>query len=270
MGEIVFGAGLSHAPSIPNLKNWAEPEQASRFYGGLDSLREAFEKARPDVVVIMSNDHWNSFYVNNMPSICIGVANEHFGPIEKGFGIPQSWFPGHRSFAMDLMDEAMDSGLGVSFSEELLIDHGVGIPRHFVDSGLNVPTVPILVNALAPPLPRARQLYQLGAVIQRVAVARPKGERIAILGTGGLSHAPGEPGSGLNVEFDQWFLSGVEDGKGDQLAELTNQQFNVGGSGAQELKNWITVMGALSGLKAEILTYEPISTIGHGAAVWRV
>src|SRR5688500_9642183 len=124
MGDIVIAAGTTHAPSVPMLSRFAEPEQASRFYAGLDKVREAFVEAKPDVIIEISNDHWNAFYLDNVPSICVGLANEHFGPIEDRFGIPQRWFPGHPDLAMELVDEGLDGGFDFSWSDGLVIDHG--------------------------------------------------------------------------------------------------------------------------------------------------
>lgn len=268
MGDVVVGAGTSHAPTIPFLSQRGDREQASRFYAGLETIQEAFEKAKPDVVIVMSNDHWNTFYVDNLPAICVGLANEHFGPIEDHLGIPQRPFPGHRDLAMELVEEALDSGFGVSSSEGLVLDHGIGIPLHFITPAMDVPVIPILVNNLLDPRPPAKVLYQLGALIQRVVSSRPSGERVALLGTGGLSHSPGESVPGLNVEFDEWFLDEVEAGRGQRLADMSRHEIARGGTAADELKNWITVMGAMPDVQGEILTYEPIGDIGHGAVLW--
>jgi len=92
----------------------------------------------------------------------------------------------------------------------------------------------------------------------------------ALLGTGGISHWIGVPNTGhINPEWDRWVLDQVRDGHGEALAELSFDDIERdGGNGGQEIRNWIAVLGALPGVKGEVLTYEPVKEwlTGCGAA----
>ena len=86
MGEIRVGAALSHAPGITGWPDRADSQQASRFYAGIEKIRRAFEEAKPDVILLVCNEHFVNFYLNNMPAICVGIGESHFGPVE-----PEAW-----------------------------------------------------------------------------------------------------------------------------------------------------------------------------------
>ncbi|HXG36194.1 MAG TPA: hypothetical protein VNL15_04430, partial [Dehalococcoidia bacterium] len=242
---------------------------------GMHRIREEFEKVKPDVIIEVANEHFVNFYLDNMPSICIGTGAQHFGPVEPEFWlkIPQGMVPGHPEFAWDLVRGAINSGFEVSFSEELGLDHGTMMPLHFINPERNIPVIPIILNNVMEPMPLPRRIYQLGNIIRQVVASRPKGEKVAIVGTGGLSHWVGTPEMGLiNVEFDEKVLDNIEKGKGENLAEWTPQDYGKGGNGAHEVRNWVAVMGALPGLKGEVMTYEPVVpwVTGSAGVVWRV
>jgi len=273
MGEIVLGMASSHAPGTTAQVEEAG-EQGARFHAGLHKLRAEFEKNKPDLIIEIANEHWVNFYLDNMPSICVGVGPQHIGPVEPEFflKIPQTTVPGHPEFAKALVREAINSGFDLSFSEELLLDHGTMVPLHFITPNMDVPVVPIILNNVMEPMPPLRRIYQLGNMIRQVIASRPKAEKVVIIGTGGISHWVGTPEMGLiNVEFDEKFLDGIEKGNGEGLAELSNEEIGKGGNGAHEIRNWIGVMGALPGVKGEVYAYEPIVpwVTGSGAVLWR-
>jgi hypothetical protein len=135
-----------------------------------------------------------------------------------------------------------------------------------------IPVVPILINCVAPPLPRPKRVYELGklvgAFVERV---RPGAERVALLGSGGISHWIGVPGHGsINPDFDHRVLGAIQQGRGESLAAMTYAEIERdGGNGGQEIRNWIPILGALPGRKGEVLYDEAVPDwlIGTGV-VW--
>jgi hypothetical protein len=264
---------MSHAPGITGWRTRADSQQADRFHAGADKVRRALEGAKPDVILLLSNEHFVNFYLNNMPAICVGTGASHFGPVEpEGWlRIPRRRIPGHPAFARDLVAEALKSGFDLSFAEELVLDHGSMVPLFLVDPEARIPMVPIIVNNVAEPMPSPERIYQLGTLLRRVVAGRPKGESIAILGTGGLSHWVGTPEQGrINVSFDERFLEFAARGKGSDLAKWSPEEIGKGGNGAHEVRNWMGVMGAFPELKGEVVAYEPVVqwATGCGAIIW--
>lgn len=274
MGEIVLAIGASHAPGITGYPERADPEQVSRFLAGMEAARRALEEAQPDVIIEISNDHLRNFYLQNMPAICIGTATSYEGPWEEQrfVGITKTTVPGHRELAKAILQEGLNRGFDLAFSEDLELGHAEMVPLHFLTPEWNIPVVPIMVNDIVEPLPLPRRVYQLGGLIRDVVAARPKGERVAVVGTGGLSHWVGTPETGrINVEFDERFLETAERGRGDVLAEWTSYDIGKGGNGAHEVRNWIAAMGTIPGVRGEVTTYEPVEPwiTGCGVIIWR-
>jgi aromatic ring-opening dioxygenase catalytic subunit (LigB family) len=260
MADLAVAATVSHAPAITGRPELGG-EQAVRYYAGMAKIRAAFEEAKPDVIVEIFTDHFTNFYLDNMPAICVGVAPEYVGPAEpeEFLRVPKVTVRGHKELSWALVRAAYDSGFDVSFSHRLVLDHGAMVPLHFVTPSMNLPIVPVIVNVVAEPMPSPGRVYHLGAMIRQVIASRPKNERVALLGTGGLSHWVGTPEMGLiNVDFDERFLEAAEKGKGKSLAELTPEKIGKAGNGAHEVRNWIAVFGALGGIKGEITTYEAV------------
>ena len=271
MGEIVIAAGASHAPGITGMPEAADPEQSSRFYAGMERMRQAFEKAKPEVIIEISNDHLFNFYLNNMPAICIGTGQKHTGPYEPWIGMDQRTLTGHPDLARDLLVAALDEGLPLSFSEELYFGHAELVPLHFLTPKMDIPVIPIMINDFVNPLPPLRAAYRLGQVIRQVVEGRPKGERVAVVGTGGLSHWVGVPEMGkVNSNFDQRFLDELEHAHASGILEYTQNEIDAAGNGAHEIRNWIGVMGAMPEARVEVLTYEPIVpwVTGCAGVVW--
>jgi aromatic ring-opening dioxygenase catalytic subunit (LigB family) len=255
---IVFAGAASHAPGMTAWAQAAPKEQAEKFLGRYHELGERLAASRPDAIVALTVEHWANFFLNQMPSFCIGRAEHYDGPIEEWLRIPKARVPGDARLAAELIDACLDGGFDPSFSDELLFDHATFLPLHFLTPGMAIPVVPVIVNTLTPPMPSAKRCFQLGQFLGDFLEWQPK--RIAMIATGGLSHWPGEAKHGkINVPFDQQFLAALIDGDRSRLTEYTHEQINAeAGSGGHEIRTWIALAGAVQGWKAELLAYEPV------------
>lgn len=274
MGEIVAGILTPHAPMITARPVIQRPEQRERFVASMEVMRRRLEVARPDVLVIFSNDHLQNFFYDNMPAFCVGVGEAYPAPSPGGgraLGLPARTIPGAGRWGKDLLKAGLDAGFDLAYSHELEFVDDLSVPLHFLMPEATIPIVPILINCVAPPLPTPRRCYELGGLLRAFIQRRPAGERVGLVGSGGMSHRIGTPGHGtISPEFDQRILSPIEQGQGHTLANLTHDEIERdGGNGAQELRSWIAVLGALPGHKGELLHYEPVPDwlVGAGT-VW--
>ena len=128
------------------------------------------------------------------------------------------------------------------------------------------------MNCTIPPIPTPERAYQVGTTLREMLMAYPGDARIAVLGTGGLSHEPGGPRYfWVDEEFDLWFLDLLK--KGDHAAllrECTLERMEAAGSGGTaELLAWILVMAFTRG-PAEVLAYMPAIAwrSGTGMVIW--
>lgn len=262
MGEIVAAFATSHAPGMTGLPQLADSRQRENVYRAFGELRRRLEAARPDVIVGISNDHMTNFFLNNMPAFCVGIADVYPGPppeFEPITGVKARRFPGHVELGRAILREAFDSGFDPAFSGELVFDDNFAGPLHFLTPEKEIPLVLILINAAEPPLPSLQRCYQFGAVLRRAIEKQTVAQRVALLGTGGISHWVGTPEMGqINTAFDQKILDLVSQGKGEEIARLSEEEVTAAGNGAYEIRNWLAVMGAIPGVKFEVLAYEPV------------
>jgi aromatic ring-opening dioxygenase catalytic subunit (LigB family) len=162
----------------------------------------------------------------------------------------------------DRVVEGMIAGDFDVFSvAEMRVDHAFACPLSFLMRDLDLPILPIYVNCTVPPLPshaRCRAFgRRLGEVLRRQDVA----PRVAIAGTGGLSHWVGMPQTGrINDTFDRDFLRAFESGDLDAIERLDSDYVIAqAGNGAAEIRNWLVASAATASRNAKRLAYEPVA-----------
>lgn len=255
---IVFACAASHAPGMTAWTEAAPKEQADKFLGSYRRLGARVAAAKPDAFVALTVEHWANFFLNGMPTFCIGRARHYDGPVEEWLRIPKGRVPGDAKLAAELIDACLDGAFDPTFSDELLFDHATFLPMHFLNPNMSVPVVPVIINTLTPPMPTAKRCFAFGQFLGGVLEKSPK--RIAMIATGGLSHWPGEAKHGkINIPFDKMFLENLIARDHTSLTAYTHEEINVeAGSGGQEIRTWIALAGAVQSWKAELLAYEPV------------
>lgn len=255
---IVFACAASHAPGMTAWTEAAPKEQAENFLGSYRALGRRLADARPDAIVAFTVEHWANFFLNSMPTFCIGRAAHYDGPVEEWLRIPKARVPGDAALAAELIDACLDHGFDPTFSDELLFDHATFLPLHFLNPAMSVPVVPVIINALTKPMPSAKRCFALGECVGKVLQERR--ERVAVIATGGLSHWPGEAKHGkINASFDKKFLDHMLTSDHLRLIAYTHDEIDAeAGSGGHEIRTWIALAGAVQRWKAELLAYEPV------------
>ena len=81
---LVYAGVCSHAPGITGRKDLADPGGPSdAFYAAFDGMRADLEASGAEaVVIVIAAEHFANFFMNNMPSFAIGMADFYDGPIE--------------------------------------------------------------------------------------------------------------------------------------------------------------------------------------------
>ncbi len=264
MGEIVAAIVCSHAPGITAFP--APEEQKAAVHGGFAQAREVLAAARPDVILAVSCEHFVNFFLDNFPAYCIGLGPTHWGPIEDNLNIPKGDVTGHPEFARAVLETAYAGGVEPAFAERLLLDHATSLPLHLLRPEGDIPVVPLLQNCLVPPLPTLPRCFHLGQLIRRAADAWPG--RVALIGTGGLSHSPGAPEAGyIDEAFDHEFLDLLAKGDGEAIAAIPDERIDRAGFGTWEIRQWVTVLGAVPERKGRVLAYQPVRSWYTGCAV---
>jgi hypothetical protein len=264
MGEVAATILCSHAPGISAFP--APEEQREAVHGGFARAREVLAAAQPDAIIAVSCEHFVNFFLDNFPAFCVGVGTTHRGPVEQHINIPQSEIPGQPELARALLDTAFAGGVEPAFAENLLFDHATSLPLHFLRPENDIPVVPLYQNCLVPPLPTLPRCYRLGQLLRETIDAWPG--RVALIGTGGLSHSPGAPEAGyIDEAFDHEFLALLEKGDGEAIAAIPDERIDQAGFGTWEIRQWVTVLGAVPERKGRVLAYEPVRAWFTGCAV---
>ncbi len=275
MAEIVAAMAMTHAPGLTGwFARGSETDQQGVLRATAE-MRRRLEVARPDVLVMFSNDHLLNWPLNNTPEYTVGIGEEHVGPadwFDEWLAMEKYRVPGHPGLARWLVNLGARRGLMLAFLREMQFDDGISVPVHYLNPDGRFRLVPVTMNCTVPPLPTPERAYQVGAVLREALVAYPGPERIAVIATGGLSHEPGGPRY-LQVDeaFDRWFLDLLA--KGDHqalLRECTLERLEAAGSGGTaELIAWILVLAFTAG-PAEVLAYMPAVAwrTGTGMVAW--
>jgi aromatic ring-opening dioxygenase catalytic subunit (LigB family) len=275
MARVVTAMAMTHSPGLTGWFDRAPEDQRREARRALDEMRERLRAARPDVIVLFSNDHLLNWPINNTPEYTVGIGAEHVGPADwydEWLALAKYRIPGHPALARYLVNEGARRRLAFAYLRDMQFDDGVSVPMHYLNPDGAIPLVPVTMNCTVPPIPTPERAYEVGATLREVLRAYPGGERVAIVATGGLSHEPGGPRYfSVDEEFDRWFLDLLK--RGDHAAllrECTLERMEAAGSGGTaELLAWILALAFTSG-PAEVLAYMPAVAwrSGTGMVVW--
>jgi aromatic ring-opening dioxygenase catalytic subunit (LigB family) len=266
MGSLVFAGAMSHAPGIAAFTQAANTKQRESFFGATAELKNAIAKASPDVLVVVAPDHFSNFFVDNMPAACVTLNDSYIGPVEDWLGISKVSIKGAPDLARSILRHAFEAGVEPSFSEDAALEHGVIVPLNLVTPGFDVPIVWIMQNCQVPPLLSLSRCYAFGQAIRKAIDASPL--RVGILGTGGLSHAPGAAEADcLDETFDRYFLDCLNRNAIDDIVSIPNSRLDDAGFGTWEIRQWITALGAAHDRKPRTLAYEAVVEWDTGCAV---
>jgi protocatechuate 4,5-dioxygenase beta chain len=253
MARIVAGIGSSHVPNFGPAYDQAkaeEPDWKPLFDGYRPVKSWLAETARPDVIVFVYNDHGSDFSLDRVPTFAIGVRDE-YEQADEGFGTrPLPNVRGDADLSWFLAEQLIYGGFDMTVCQNMKVDHGLMAPLPLLfshDPDWSVQVVPIVVNVIQHPLPTARRCFELGRAIRRAVDAYPADVRVAIAGTGGMSHQlHGERFGHLNSAFDNWWLDTLERDPLD-VANLSHKDIMVAaGAEAVELIMWLTMRGAMA------------------------
>lgn len=279
MAEIVYAAGLPHAPALVGLIERVPAETRRVVEDTFGALARALDEARPDVLIVFANDHLTNSRIRTYPDFLIGLAAEHLGPFDwfKPWIGCRDWRArGEPEVAAALFRGMTRRGIRMNAERApLKFDDNLSVPTVLMDldrRGLKL--VPVLQNCTVPPFPDQQRCYAVGEALgEFVARDLPPRLRVALIGSGGLSHEPGGARYAcIDEDFDRWFLDLCCRGDHQRVrAELTIERMERAGSGGtSELLSWVIVMGAIGERRGRSFGYAGLRDFrcGIGAVLW--
>ncbi len=273
MADLVGVFAASHGPLL--IREWdaVPPQQKQRLEKAFRTLGERMARALPDVLLVVSPDHWSNFFLDNVPAVCIGVGGSHEGPPEPWMkAFPHRELAGHPAFALHLVREAMNHGFEPSVSHRLKLDHGICIPLWRMSLERLPRIVPMIVNSIEPPLPSLSRCLAWGRQVADAIRSYPEDVKVAVLATGGLSHSIGEPTMGAIYEdFDKETIRRFALPE-QELITYLEEELPSHGNGSEEVRNWLVAHGAAGARGFELVDYLPVPKVivGCGFAAWTI
>lgn len=261
------------------------------------ALRSALTAARPDVVIVLSGDQDEWFDAANLPSLMIYAGTDdivgfhNYGaddhdprllPWEhpERFGVRLRV---DHELAEHLLAGLVHDGFDVTVSRRIpqhpqphrAGPHALVRPLPLILPTMDVPIVPIMIKTVerSPAFLSGERCLELGRAIE--AICRTLPQRIAMYGSGGMSHDPVGPRSGwVDEPLDRWFLEQLTGGTPEHLGALYSFRSAATESGTGELRTWMPVASAMDalepGVRATLVDYFAAvkSTCGNGWMTW--
>jgi len=273
VAEFAGAFAASHGPLI--IREWTavpQPEK-DRLTTAFKELGRRLAAAKPDVLIVVSPDHWSNFFLDNYPAVCIGVGETNDGPPEPWMkDFPHRTLAGHPRLASHLVNESMREGFEPTVSHRLKLDHGSCIPLWRMQLDTLPKIVPLLLNSIEPPMPSLSRCLQWGRFLRKAIESYAGKLRVAVLGTGGLSHSIGEKTMGaIHEDFDRETIRLFSSSE-QSLISFLEKELPARGNGSEEVRNWLVAHGAAGGRGFELVDYLPVPAVivGCGFASWRV
>ena len=252
MATIVGGLATSHTPTIGFALDTHKQDDPvwAPIFKGYEPVQRWLRDKDPDVLFLIYNDHVTSFFFDHYSHFALGVGDEY--PVADEGGGPRALPPikGHPAFAAHVAACLVADEFDLSYFQEKGLDHGCFSPLSLLlphEPEWPAAIVPLQVGVLQFPIPSARRCYKLGQSLRQAIQSYPEDIKVAIVGTGGLSHqVHGERAGFNNTDWDMEFMDLLEKDP-EKLTKITIADYaKLGGVEGAEVIMWLVMRGALS------------------------
>jgi protocatechuate 4,5-dioxygenase beta chain len=274
MAEIIGGIGTTHIPSIGNAvdRKLQQTPQWKSFFDGYVPAQEWLARTKPDIAIVIYNDHGADLFLDKMPTFAVGAAAE-YPPADEGWGVrPVPTAEGDVDFSWHTIESLIDDEFDITICQELAVDHGFLVPMNLLWPGeWPVRVLPIAINVIQHPVPTPLRCYKLGQALRRAVDSFPSDARVVVIATGGLSHQlNGERAGFMSRSFDEMFLDAIESDP-MSLTRIPRQEYmDRAGAEAIEVIMWLTMRGAMNDKVRRVHRFYqmPVSLTGAGMVLF--
>lgn len=274
-GPRIEAVALSHSPPMAQD---ADRVQGSEFRRGFAEVAQAVKEYDPSLVVYFGPDHMRAL-AGITPCFTVAESATGYGD----WGTPEEEYDVPRELAIALGESLARAGIDIAVAPHLRLDHGFGQSTTDLFGSLSARRmIPIVINCIDRPLATPARTAALGEAVGEF-LHRECGpdERVLVVGSGGLSHAPPSlmPGvrelsegerqrliadnlaraaEAINPLWDKDFLDRISSPEWRQLATLTSEDLLPAGTGGAEVRTWIAAAFA-GGAPLRPVAYEPVT-----------
>jgi protocatechuate 4,5-dioxygenase beta chain len=252
MAHISAGVTTSHVPAIGAA--WDSGKSSDPYwqpvFAGYEFSKKWIAEQKPDVIILVYNDHATAFDSNFVPTFAIAIGDE-FKPADEGWGprrVPV--VKGHPQLASHIAQAVIQSDFDLTVVNQLDVDHGLTVPLSLMFGECEewpCKVIPLAVNVVLYPPPSGKRCFALGKALRDAVESFDEDLNVQIWGTGGMSHQLQGPRAGLiNSKFDNDFLDRFVN-EPEELAQMPHLDYvRQAGSEGIELVMWLTMRGALN------------------------
>jgi protocatechuate 4,5-dioxygenase beta chain len=251
MARITAGVASSHIPALGVASDLGKTGEAywAPIFAGYEWTKTWEAEQKPDVVILVYNDHASAFDMKIIPTFAIGCG-ERYLPADEGWGrrnVPP--VEGHPDLAWHIAQSLILDEFDMTIINEMDVDHGLTVPLSMMfgqPAEWPCRVIPLAVNVVTYPPPSGNRCWALGEAIARAVESFPDDLNVQVWGTGGMSHQLQGPRAGLiNAAWDNDFLDGLV-GDSDRLRHIPHIDYlRETGSEGIEMVMWLVMRGAL-------------------------
>ncbi|MGB0748838.1 MAG: class III extradiol dioxygenase subunit beta [Magnetospiraceae bacterium] len=257
MAKIIGGYATSHVPAIGVAIDTGKTDEDywKPVFAGYEKSKEWMAEAKPDVAIVVYNDHATAFSLEVIPTFALGCAAQ-FVPADEGWGArPVPVVEGHPKLAWHMAQSLVLDEFDMTIVNDMEVDHGLTVPLSLAfgqPEAWPCPVIPLAVNVVQYPPPTGNRCLNLGKAIRKAVESFDEDLNVVVFGTGGMSHQLQAERAGLiNPVFDNRFLDLLIDDP-DAAAAIPHVDYlREAGSEGIELVMWLVMRGAL-GDKVEL------------------
>jgi aromatic ring-opening dioxygenase catalytic subunit (LigB family) len=297
MAELIGGLAMSHGPQLmvpperwdvlhnrqgealpvrPELAGETLADKVAKWQRckeAIDHLQRKLAAWAPDALVVVADDQHENIQDDANPPFTVYVGEDFEASVSLSyFKEPKSAnrtaYRTDPALAQGLLEQLMEQGFDPAYSKLLRYEGGLGHAfarvLKFLTPDAGLPVVPIMVNTYYPPAPSAQRCVAFGRALAAAISRLPGNARIAVVGSGGLSHTI------IDEAFDHGVIAAIKANDLGFLGALPAARLTAGTS---EIRNWI-VTAAAADRPATVVDYVPCYRIptgvgcGMGFAYW--
>jgi gallate dioxygenase len=252
LARIIGAIATSHTPTIGFALDTHKQQDPSwvPIFEAYKPLSLWLQETKPDVAVVIYNDHITSFFFDHYSPFVLGVDDSYEVADEGGGKRDLPPIGGHAGLSRHIATSLSADEFDISVFRDKPLDHGCFSPVSVLvphdEQGWPMQIVPLQVGVLQFPVPTARRCYKLGQALRRAVESYPEDLNVVIFATGGLSHqVHGERCGFNNVEWDAKFMDLLENDP-EALTRLTLADYAaMGGMEGAEIIMWLVMRGAM-------------------------
>lgn len=256
MARITAGVTTSHIPAVGAAIDMHRTDEDywKHMFEGYEFSKKWIANEKPDVAIIIYNDHASYFGMDIMPTFAVGIGDS-FKICDEGYGPrPIPTVEGHPGLATHLAASLITDDFDMTVLNLLEVDHGLTVPLSLMYGEPDkwpVKVIPIPVNVVMYPQPSGERCLSLGKAIRRAVQEYNEDLNVQVWGTGGMSHQIQGSRAGLiNSPWDNKFMDDLINNP-ETLQYKPHLEYMVeAGSEGVELIMWLIMRGAL-GAKVE-------------------